>query len=627
MSENKAGTDKSGQEPEIDSDRIAKVMARAGLCSRRDAEAWIAAGRVTLNGKKLTSPAVNVGPADVVQVDGKPLPEAEKTRLFRYHKPRGLVTTAKDPEGRPTVFAALPASLPRVISIGRLDLNSEGLLLLTNDGELARRLELPTTGWVRRYRVRVNGRVDPAILTKLADGIEIDGVRYGTIEAVLDRQQGENAWLTMSLTEGKNREIRNVCGHFGWTVNRLIRLSYGPFQLGHLEKGEIEEVPGKVLRDQLGKPGGAPPLRPHQAGGGKARPPKPAQKHGKNRQNWNDRSTGDQPAPRDTATEAVKVATTPATGASSEPPARRLSHERRADRKRAEERQADQRWDADKHPDARHTGTQQLDRKQSHTKPAGQRRDGPRPQVGRTETRQFDRTRRDDRRGGEKQTDLKYGARQRPHATSDGQQRNESRAQASRTETRPSDRNRSDDRRGGEKQAGTKQAGTKQAGTKQAGAKRFDTKRAENRPANDRSAGGKRPQTKPFDEKRAKPGKASGDRPVDMKRPHQPRHEQSRREPVREEQSQRGQSREAQSRPGKRLTGQLRLDQRNPAQKSPEQRMSGQKRPDRKPDGQKPISQKSGSQKPGGQKPSGEKPSGRTPSGGKRSDAHRFRRS
>ena len=268
-------TQDSDKKPDAaEGERIAKVMARAGLCSRRDAESWIADGRVTLNGKKLTSPAVNVQPHDVVKVDGKLLPEAEKTRLFRYHKPRGLVTTAKDPEGRPTVFQSLPEKLPRVISVGRLDLNSEGLLLLTNDGELARRLELPATGWVRRYRVRVNGRIDPATLTKLAGGIEIEGVRYGAIEAALDRQQGDNAWLTMSLTEGKNREIRKVCAHFGWTVSRLIRLSYGPFQLGHLEKGEIEEVPGKVLRDQLGQPGGAEPLRPHEARGGKARPPK-----------------------------------------------------------------------------------------------------------------------------------------------------------------------------------------------------------------------------------------------------------------------------------------------------------------------------------------------------------------
>jgi 23S rRNA pseudouridine2605 synthase len=185
------------------------------------------------------------------------------------------VTTAKDPEGRPTVFENLPKDLPRVISVGRLDLNSEGLLLLTNDGELARKLELPATGWVRRYRVRVNGRIDPASLARLAEGIEVEGVRYGSIEAILDRQQGGNAWLTMSLTEGKNREIRKVCAFFGWTVSRLIRLSYGPFQLGHLERGEIEEVPGKVLRDQIGQPGAPQPLRPHQGSGGKARPPKP----------------------------------------------------------------------------------------------------------------------------------------------------------------------------------------------------------------------------------------------------------------------------------------------------------------------------------------------------------------
>lgn len=258
-------------------ERIAKVMARAGLCSRRDAESWIAEGRVSVNGKKLQSPAINVHPYDDVRVDGKPLPDAEKTRLFRYHKPRGLVTTAKDPEGRPTVFENLPKDLPRVISVGRLDLNSEGLLLLTNDGELARKLELPATGWVRRYRVRVNGRIDPASLARLAEGIEVEGVRYGSIEAILDRQQGGNAWLTMSLTEGKNREIRKVCAFFGWTVSRLIRLSYGPFQLGHLERGEIEEVPGKVLRDQIGQPGAPQPLRPQQGSGGKARPPKPRQ--------------------------------------------------------------------------------------------------------------------------------------------------------------------------------------------------------------------------------------------------------------------------------------------------------------------------------------------------------------
>ena len=177
----------------------------------------------------------------------------EKIRHWRYHKPRGLLTTAKDPQGRPTVFESLPPELPRVVSIGRLDLNSEGLLLLTNDGELARRLELPSTGWVRRYRVRVNGTVEVAHLNELRKGITVDGIKYGAVQATLDRQQGDNAWLTMSLTEGKNREIRKLCEHLGWRVNRLIRIAYGPFQLGDLEPGAVEEVTGKVLREQLGK--------------------------------------------------------------------------------------------------------------------------------------------------------------------------------------------------------------------------------------------------------------------------------------------------------------------------------------------------------------------------------------
>jgi 23S rRNA pseudouridine2605 synthase len=232
-------------------DRIAKVMARAGLCSRREAEAWIAESRVKVNGVKITSPALNVTDRDDIRVDGKPLPDKEKIRLWRYNKPRGLLTTSKDPQGRPTVFESLPKELPRVLSIGRLDLNSEGLLLLTNDGELARRLELPTTGWVRRYRVRVNGQVEVAHLNELRKGITVEGIRYGSVQATLDRQQGDNAWLTMALTEGKNREIRNLCRHFGWAVSRLIRLSYGPFQLGNLESGQVEEVKGKVLKDQL----------------------------------------------------------------------------------------------------------------------------------------------------------------------------------------------------------------------------------------------------------------------------------------------------------------------------------------------------------------------------------------
>lgn len=235
-----------------DGDRLAKVMAHAGLCSRRDAERWIEAGRVSVNGTVVRIPAPLIGPDDEVQVDGKPLPSAQETRLWRYHKPLGLVTTHRDPEGRRTVFEALPAELPRVVSVGRLDLNSEGLLLLTTDGALARRLELPATGWVRRYRVRVHGTVDEAALTRLAEGVTVDGVRYGPIGAALDKATGRNAWLTVSLKEGRNREVRKVMAHLGLNVNRLIRTSYGPFQLGKLGTGEVAEVPGKVLRDQLG---------------------------------------------------------------------------------------------------------------------------------------------------------------------------------------------------------------------------------------------------------------------------------------------------------------------------------------------------------------------------------------
>ena len=233
--------------------RVAKVLARAGLCSRRDAERWIAEGRVSLNGEVLTSPALNVGNNADIRVDGKPLPQPERARLWRYHKPSGLVTTHRDEKGRPTVFAALPKELPRLISIGRLDLNSEGLLLLTNDGALARRLELPATGWVRRYKVRVHGTVDPARLAALDKGTRIDGIDYGAIRASLERQQGSNAWIALSLREGKNREVRRVLEHLGYPVTRLIRLAYGPFQLGHLARAAVEEVPPKVLREQLGE--------------------------------------------------------------------------------------------------------------------------------------------------------------------------------------------------------------------------------------------------------------------------------------------------------------------------------------------------------------------------------------
>jgi 23S rRNA pseudouridine2605 synthase len=236
--------------------RIAKVLARAGLCSRRDAERWIAEGRVAVNGETLTTPAVVVGEDDDIRVDGAKLPEPERARLWRYHKPAGLVTTHRDEKGRATVFAALPKELPRLISIGRLDLNSEGLLLLTNDGELARRLELPATGWLRRYKVRVHGVVDPARLAALEKGVTIDGVAYGSIRAQLERQQGSNAWLALSLREGKNREVRRVLEYLDYPVTRLIRLSYGPFQLGNLARGTVEEVPKSVLADQLGSGAG-----------------------------------------------------------------------------------------------------------------------------------------------------------------------------------------------------------------------------------------------------------------------------------------------------------------------------------------------------------------------------------
>jgi 23S rRNA pseudouridine2605 synthase len=233
-------------------ERIAKVIARAGLASRRQAEAWIAAGRVAVNGAVISSPALNVTPRDKITVDGLPLPGRARTRLFRYHKPRGLVTTHADPQGRPTIFQALPKRLPRLISVGRLDLNSEGLLLLTNDGGLARALELPSTGWLRRYRVRALGRVTQSTLDRLRTGITIAGVRYGPIEATLDREQGANIWLTVGLREGKNREVRKVLEQLGLKVNRLIRIAYGPFELGELDDGAVEEVETAELRKALG---------------------------------------------------------------------------------------------------------------------------------------------------------------------------------------------------------------------------------------------------------------------------------------------------------------------------------------------------------------------------------------
>ena len=233
-------------------ERIAKVVSRAGLASRRDAEEWIVQGRVTVNGRVINSPALDVTANDVITVDGKPLPPRERTRLFMFHKPRGLMTTHADPEGRPTVFDNLPEGLPRLISVGRLDFNTEGLLLLTNDGGLARALELPDTGWLRRYRVRAHGEVTQGQLDELKKGVEVDGVKYGPIDATLERDQGANVWLVFAIREGKNREVRNVLAHLGLEVNRLIRISYGPFQLGELAEGQVEEVKTRVLREQLG---------------------------------------------------------------------------------------------------------------------------------------------------------------------------------------------------------------------------------------------------------------------------------------------------------------------------------------------------------------------------------------
>ncbi|MGY4433587.1 pseudouridine synthase [Bradyrhizobium sp. F1.13.1] len=239
--------------PKKAGERIAKVLSRAGLASRRDAEEMVTQGRVSVNGRVINSPALDITSNDVVTVDGKPLPERERTRLFLYHKPRGLMTTHDDPEGRPTVFDNLPEGLPRLISVGRLDFNTEGLLLLTNDGGLARTLELPDTGWLRRYRVRAHGDVTQAQLDELKNGIEIEGVKYGPIDATLERDQGANVWLVFAIREGKNREVRNVCAHLGLEVNRLIRVSYGPFQLGEVPEGQVEEIKSRVLRDQLGE--------------------------------------------------------------------------------------------------------------------------------------------------------------------------------------------------------------------------------------------------------------------------------------------------------------------------------------------------------------------------------------
>ncbi|CAG4912430.1 unnamed protein product [Acidocella sp. C78] len=236
-------------------ERIAKFLARAGIASRRDAERMIEAGRISLNGAKVLHPATFIAAGDIVLVDGTPVAAPARTRLWRYHKPAGLLTTHRDPEGRPTIFERMPAELPRVVSIGRLDLNSEGLLLLTNDGALARQLELPATGWLRRYRVRVHGTIDPARLAALKGGLVVDGVRFGPIAAEIDSTKGSNSWLSVGLNEGKNREIRKVMAALGLDTTRLIRIAYGPFQLGNLPRGAVAEVNPKVLREQLPKAG------------------------------------------------------------------------------------------------------------------------------------------------------------------------------------------------------------------------------------------------------------------------------------------------------------------------------------------------------------------------------------
>ncbi len=232
--------------------RIAKLLARSGVASRREAERMITAGRVRLNGKRLDTPAINVTDRDRIEVDGRPVEPPQASRMWRYYKPTGLVTSERDEQGRPTVFDKLPATMPRVVSVGRLDLNSEGLLLLTNDGALKRRLELPATGWLRRYRVRVHGTPDNGALERLRSGITIDGENFRPMQVELDRQQGANAWLTIGLREGRNREIRRAMEAIGLPVNRLIRISYGPFQLGDLARGDVSEIKGRVLADQLG---------------------------------------------------------------------------------------------------------------------------------------------------------------------------------------------------------------------------------------------------------------------------------------------------------------------------------------------------------------------------------------
>jgi 23S rRNA pseudouridine2605 synthase len=258
--------------------RVAKLIARAGVCSRREAERLIEQRRVAVDDQTLTTPAVTVDDPQRITIDGERLPQPEPTRIFRFHKPSGVVTTERDPEGRQTIYDVLPDGLPRLMPVGRLDLTSEGLLLLTNDGALKRRLELPDTGWIRRYRVRVFGEPDPDQLASLQQGVTVDGVRYGAIDAQVDSKSGANTWITVSLKEGRNREVRRVMEHLGYRVNRLLRVAYGPFQLGSMKRGEVKEVPPKVLAEQLGGGPSAP-----KVGTAKAKPPKNARKPDKPR--------------------------------------------------------------------------------------------------------------------------------------------------------------------------------------------------------------------------------------------------------------------------------------------------------------------------------------------------------
>ena len=284
-------------------ERIAKVIARAGLCSRRDAEAWILAGRVTVDGRALASPAATVTAESRIEVDGEPLRAAEVARLFRYHKPRGEITTARDPQGRTTVFDHLPPALGRLQAVGRLDINSEGLLLLTNDGAMKRQLELPSSGWLRKYRVRVQGRVRPERLAALAKGLTVEGVDYGPVEASLDRQSGTNAWLTVGLREGKNREVRKICAHLGLAVNRLIRIAYGPFSLGKLPKRALDEVEPARLRQALGLEDRAKKARGKGFAKPKPKPNRPGSRRGfkHQREAAADKAAGKTPAPKKTA--------------------------------------------------------------------------------------------------------------------------------------------------------------------------------------------------------------------------------------------------------------------------------------------------------------------------------------